>query len=475
MENTTAVIKLQAGPKTTKNNEQSEENPVEEDDTTKGASCWNALYSFVVLAACVMNASVLTLVPRKNSILYPEYWYEGLFCVIIGVCVRYSAVHILELFIFTRIHSLRTIKHFAKVFIICSLSFAIPYCVAYVTWTFHMGYNHPLPFVGLFIVLADLVACCTNVVALWFSLPNDRSAREDLQKKVKVYMVYAIWFILQNLMHEILSVAANSSVQWAIILLLPLTRILCTWVALKIIQKIPETNNEEINFLVMTVFMISYTSYTTARLSSLNQTTVYGLLIVEMVLHVHDTYQIIRQNIRVEGDTQSIESGIMNSNRITSIQKLAMSEFTEAVLPFAFAIAFTMAYYGPNASLMTGIGNSYFGGNVMEDVQHYYIVLFQMVAVDGFAMVISAVSLSYFCHINLFQAFCNMMKKYWMIFLLHLPSIVINFASKDVNFGIDDSGQFLWIADEGRWNLICNAAELSVEEKLLLLPNSTLS
>ena len=120
MANTVTVINLREGPKTTETNEQPEQTIFEEEDTTEDASYWNALYEVVVFAACILNASALTLIPRTNSILYPEYWYETPFVVMAVVCVRYSAVHILELNIFSGVDSLLTLKHFAKVFIICS-------------------------------------------------------------------------------------------------------------------------------------------------------------------------------------------------------------------------------------------------------------------------------------------------------------------------------------------------------------------
>ena len=39
-------------------------------------SYWNALYFVVVLASSILITSILTLIPRHNSVLYPIYWYE---------------------------------------------------------------------------------------------------------------------------------------------------------------------------------------------------------------------------------------------------------------------------------------------------------------------------------------------------------------------------------------------------------------
>lgn len=151
-----------------------------------------------------------------------------------------------------------------------------------------------------------------------------------------------------------------------------------------------------------------------------------------------------------------------------------MSEFVEAILPIVFGIAFAMAYYGPNATLMKEIKNDYFGEQQIEDVQYFYFVLILMFSFDLLAMVISGMFLNHFCKINLFQGFCNMMGKYWIIFLIKVPVLMDYFGMKDINYAIDHSREFLWITDEGRMNLICNSTEITDEEKSFLLINSTI-
>ena len=42
------------------------------------------------------------------------------------------------------------------------------------------------------------------------------------------------------------------------------------------------------------------------------------------------------------------------------------------------------------------------------------------------------------------------------------------FATKDINIGMDLTGEFDWITDKGRINMINASTELSHEEKVLL-------
>ena len=232
--------------------------------------------------------------------------------------------------------------------------------------------------------------------------------------------------------------------------------------------------NEDAKFLVKGTITMSYTLFVTAKLYTLQQSTVYGILIVETLLHVKGCYEIFKLNKKIEEERLSTEKNSNISNRWKKTQSLVMNEFLEAIIPLVFGIAFTMAYYGPNASLFKGLRNDYFGGEVVEDVQHVYTVMILMFFFDFLAMVISGAFLWVFCNISLFQAFCNMMGKYWMIFLFKVPTIAMNFGTRDLNFGLDYSGKFLWITQEGRFDIICNAVHISAEEKSMLIANSTL-
>ena len=273
---------------------------------------------------------------------------------------------------------------------------------------------------------------------------------------------------------EILSIVAGtySMIQWTLPLLIPLVRISGCWVAQRIVEIFTDTNYEATKFLVTTSMMITYTTYITGRLYSPPQNTVYCLLTVATLLLIRGCYEIFKLNKKI-GDSSPRDISAISLRR-NKIESLVMNEFVEAIVPLAFGIAFSMAYYGPNAVLIKGNKNDYFGGQVVEDVQYVYFVMALMFIFDMFGVVITGIFLRYYCNIDLFQGFCEMIGKYWMIFLIKLPGIAKNFGSRDVNFGMDYSGSFLWITDEGRNNMICDSVFISEEEKSLLLRNSTL-
>ena len=48
-----------------------------------GISRLNICHVFSVLAICIASISVITLVPRTNSIFYQSYWYEFNICIVV--------------------------------------------------------------------------------------------------------------------------------------------------------------------------------------------------------------------------------------------------------------------------------------------------------------------------------------------------------------------------------------------------------
>ena len=161
----------------------------ESDVAIKDDSRWKSLYTILILGACIANEFILTSIPRRNSILFPDYWYEGILCDVFGASFRDSCGHILDLFLFTREKCLLTWAHFMKVFFICSMLFAAPYCISYYTWTLLIGYNHPMPFNRMFLFLGEIG---TYMIAPWFLFPAKLRSKEELKRRFQVYLIWRV-------------------------------------------------------------------------------------------------------------------------------------------------------------------------------------------------------------------------------------------------------------------------------------------
>ena len=137
-------------------------------------------------------------------------------------------------------------------------------------------------------------------------------------------------------------------------------------------------------------------------------------------------------------------------------QSLVINEFIEAIVPVNYGLAFATAFYGANGDIMRNVRNNYFGGKEMKanDIDHFFYLMALMFSVDMLATIVTCIALYHFCKMNLFQEFCNAMKKYWMILMIRVPLIVTNFAYNDVNAAMDFTFKFVWTTAEGRNNLM---------------------
>ena len=59
--------------------------------------------------------------------------------------------------------------------------------------------------------------------------------------------------------------------------------------------------------------------------------------------------------------------------------------------------------------------------------------------------------------------------------MVQLKAIAIFLGTNDINFAMDFTGDFLWITDDGRNDLIRNSNEISYDEKAKLIKNMTLT
>ena len=190
MKNSLAVIKVREHQSSKKENDQNEED--HENDTTKTGTYWDSLYGLLPLPIFIFLFSTFTLIPRKNSILYPEYWYEGILIFLVGSSLRITAYHILSLYTFTNAKYLTKLGHFVKVFVASSLFAVIPYVISYFIWTVYLENNHPLP------LLALLVSWIEEFATNYFFFPFELRSQKDLKTQGKVYLIYEILHFFAN-------------------------------------------------------------------------------------------------------------------------------------------------------------------------------------------------------------------------------------------------------------------------------------
>ena len=138
----------------------------ENKDETIRPSCWNMLHLITIIGASSLTLSTQLLIPRHNSIYYPNYWFEVplliSFVASFGLTMRY----ILECVTFTKERSIVTLSVGMKMFACISVPVFSCFIVSRVYWTSLMGLQHPMPFVGVlgFFVGWFLLYCLVSVL-----------------------------------------------------------------------------------------------------------------------------------------------------------------------------------------------------------------------------------------------------------------------------------------------------------------------
>ena len=114
-----------------------EENNENEDSKSESFSfsnqmiCRNGLQLIGILGVSLSAVSFLTLIPRHNSILEPEYWFEMLLPAAAG-CLLASLMMILSCSILTETNSFVSIRFILKISLLRFLIWAACYCICYI-------------------------------------------------------------------------------------------------------------------------------------------------------------------------------------------------------------------------------------------------------------------------------------------------------------------------------------------------------
>ena len=438
-------------------------------------SYWNALYFVVILALSILITSILTLIPRHNSVLYPFYWYEIAIMYILVIAATTAFSHILEFFIYLNITELASFKMGLRYFMKVLLVVGIPYLSIYSIWTIVLGNSHPMPF---FVMATYMTSWIFSFVLIWFTIPSDLRKDKVARMKIKAYFFYqCMWIVIQFQLTALTQIfqmlSAGLRPQWIMALLIPSCRALNHKILGKLVYKMVGPCNKLADILLSTSVDMYFGLYVAILLASASEFTVYCILGVDLLLHFRSCFQIARLQQRIqtnEGETEEMKN-IMDKD----VEDLILSEVIEGLIPISYAANFATAYYGPNATLIGNVRSNYFDFKEIEDIDNVFISMIQLFAVDVCCILVTAITLWFSGKRNILKEFCKIMKKYWIILAIKLAGgFYTTFAQNDVNVGMDTTFKFEWITKEGRIRFIQNATDISTIEKLFLLKNSSL-
>ena len=390
-------------------------------------SYWNFLYVFAILGYCIFFTSLLLVIPQHNAIEQSKFWYEVILIFMLGFPFHLVFSTLQVCIIVFKIPSLISFLPVVRLFFSCVLGFVAPYCICYFIWTICLGYNHPLPFIGFSVYPLWIVF----MGRLWFEFPETFRKIKKFRRKIQAYMFYLLWLGFMGLQYSGLSsmlAMLPKQIQWTMAIIMPIIRWLNSHVLGKLMKISAGSNNPSAIFAMNTTISCGYSLYVAITLASATEITLYWILGVEFTLNIILCCRVIKMDKNSIG-TSKHKNGAAKATQQELIIRLTLNETIEVLVPMAYSLSFLLAYYGPNATILGNVRNSYWNYNAVEDITKLLTTSFEMFSIDLLSAVINGVLLWKFCKINLFYKFCWMMQKYWLLIAVTLAGYIYEVMS----------------------------------------------
>ena len=289
--------------------------------------------------------------------------------------------------------------------------------------------------------------------------------------------MFDAWWLVMNFQKDVLSIGFKTITghpQCLFALLIPLAKEMNKRILKKVVAKMVGNDNKMANVLLGVRLNIHYALFVAIRMNGAEDLTIASVVLVDFLLQSKMAHQIIVLTRQVS--TNGENRNAINKRKEIEVFKLVMAETIEGLVPICYAIAFAMAYYGPNAYLTGNVLNDTWQYEKVEDVGRLFFILGLLFGIDLFCVHLNALVVSRFGNVNLMKQFCNLMKNYWIVIVIQMvDGYVYYFCLNDINMGLDMTLKFDWITAEGRMKFIYNATDLSDENKAILLSNISFS
>ena len=418
--------------------------------------------SFGIISFCILFASFWAIIPRTDSIIYQSYWIEAVLPTT-SIYVLYAASDLLNLSTWTEEKSLFSPSIFLKMFFMYMIPNIFFYISSYVTWSVYLEYNHPMPNLGLIIWPIFI----TFTIGLWFILPSTLLSQTEFRRKLKIYMLYKFWVQIVGILMEIFKhLFANPplGLQFLVPFMVAGFRELDTYLRSRLITKMMGITNESATSLNSIHVSSLYTVFIAIRIVGTKFTTILCSIAVDFFLHLKTAYKIVKESTRIEAER------IWNENpQNERIKTLVIGELIEGFTPIIYAICMMMAYYGPNANILSNVGNTYLSEKI-EDIGLHFITMAILFAVDTLNVAISSFYLWNTAKINMLREVYQILGEFWHFIAIKLAFYMTTFfASNDINLGLDGTHSFQWISQEGWISLVNDSIAITDDEKASLV------
>ena len=210
-------------------------------------SYWNCLRVFVILGACACTISIMTLIPRHNSILDQKYWME--MSIPAAMCLfLITSRLVLEGFILTQNDMFKSYRYFLKLYLLLVLVWLTSRLISFLVWSKYLGYNLPAPFIGLFDYMAVKLF---SMLGIWLLSPSSICSDPESKTKLNYFilceLLWLTFTLFRKMLTKIFRKLAYSDIQCVVAILIFIFKWITKSVMSKLFNKIIGDKDERAN------------------------------------------------------------------------------------------------------------------------------------------------------------------------------------------------------------------------------------
>ena len=385
---------------------------------------WNIVYLIVIVCKSVLWSFPATIIPMTNQIENPEYWWEWILNGTgLSMALNMAIFAWMDISLIFNFKPISVMSSFIRILMIDLVALSLFLVLCHIIWTMLLGYNHPMPMIGIALFL---VIHASHFTSIWLNFPRETKATMEGRKKVRAYILYRLWYFFYCQLQLIMNMVMENmplSFQWIMAFIIPVARETNLWVMINLLER-TASKNSYLPPLIQRLspnicISLTYGFWVAQVVSSAASTlTGYFLLGVDFILNVYNTYKITKtyRKINATKDQDRWVSTISKKQLLAMKEEalmLAGSEIVESLVPIIYCITLLMALFGSNADKIGGIGFSEWQYTKLENLTGFLTDLGMLFAIDIAAWVTSATLLCKFSSINLLEESYKLMKIYW--------------------------------------------------------------
>ena len=351
----------------------------------------------------VLPTLLMTLIPAHDLILYPEYWYEIIFHGLLQNTCLYSYMSLLAASLFNLKYIIQQ-KNVSYILFVGNLICLGLLVSSYYSWTEIFDKQFPIPNLGF--ILTTIMVFSSHVV-IWRKFPSEWRKDKKFKKRMIFYLLYFVYTAILGILYQILAERirlTNISYQPIVALALPVTREISVWIGMKFIKKICSADEKGAELFLQYTLSARHAIVVGSFMSSVpNSLVSYVLMGADFLINVLLCLWIVWSKVKHPDKIHS---------QIDLLQELAIAELTEFHAPLSLIVTISLAYFGPNATILGNISNDYWQYEAIEDINGYMANLGLFFMIEFSCAIVTTIILWFTCRINLCKAFVELQEEF---------------------------------------------------------------